>query len=144
MLERFRIRVEFQNTMTILKESPLQHCKAKIPFIAKKQPCNAAIELEIIPMKDLWINGSHEGVLRGLKKGPLRWEVTNIKVVFTEAYYDSVTSTTAEFRNLAPYVVEKNSYSRIIVNVRTTLGERAINSPRHDSCFTTSSPKILG
>jgi len=124
MLERFGIRVEFQNTMTILKEPPLQHCRAKIPFRAKEQPFNAAIELEIIPMKETagieyeskvsygylsksFQNAVHEGVLRGLKKGPLGWEVTNVKVIFTEAVYDSVSSTPADFRNLAPYVVKK-------------------------------------
>ena len=53
-------------------------------------------------------NAVQEGVLFALKKGLTEQnEVTDVKVILTDAFYDSVTSTPADFRKLMPIAVHK-------------------------------------
>ena len=62
--------------------------------------------LQVLDLAILVISAK-EGIRRGRKKGILGWELSDMRIVLADAYYDSVMSTPADFRNLAPEVLRK-------------------------------------
>ena len=93
-------------------------------FGESKSRLNAAMMLEISPLErgrgieyctevsfgylnKSFQNAAREGVFIGVKNGLQGGELTDIKVTFKAARYDSVTSSPADFRRLAPELMQK-------------------------------------
>jgi ribosomal protection tetracycline resistance protein len=121
---RYDIDADFNNASTIYKETPKNQSKITINMGEEKNPYNASIQFQIEPLDEgkgiiykslvsygylnkSFQNAVHEGVETGLKEGLMGWNVTDIKVIFVKAYYDSVTSTPADFRKLSPLVINQ-------------------------------------
>lgn len=122
--DRYGIDAEFLNTITIFKEMPLTYSEFAINMGQDGNIYNASIKLVIEPLpvgsgieyescisygylNKSFQNAVYDGVRKGLEHGIYGWEVTDIKVTLSSAYYDSVSSTPADFRNLAPIVLHK-------------------------------------
>ncbi|MDD6795613.1 MAG: hypothetical protein PUE01_09430, partial [Clostridiaceae bacterium] len=124
LFESYGIDTEFTNTKTIYKETILNSTKAYIKMNEKDNIYRASIGLLLEPLArgrgiqyeskisygylhNSFQTAVYDGVMKGLKEGINGLEVTDIKVTFIYAYYDSVTSTPADFRSLAPVVIKK-------------------------------------
>jgi len=122
--DKYAIDVYFSRPIRILKETPCHHGSASIHMGDPRNTFNASIKLDVCPLPrgsgihyescvsygyitESFQNAVADGVMLGLQKGPLQWEVTDISVKFVQAYFDSVTSTPSDFRNLAPLVLAK-------------------------------------
>jgi ribosomal protection tetracycline resistance protein len=120
--ERFNIKTELSDTITLLKEKPLNYGESSIAMWTKLNPYCASIGLSVEPTEEgvgfIYENNiSHgfltrpfqnavlEGIKSALKQGLYGWELTDIKVSFNWAEYNSVDSTPADYRNLAPLVL---------------------------------------
>lgn len=135
MLEDFYdIKVEFSETMTIYKETPIGVGSARA-FIYESSPFAAGVGIVVEPIKrgqgvkyeskvsygslsKPFQNAVEEAVLKTCKQGLLGWEVTDIKVTFDFSQYCSVNSTPSDFRNLVPMVLME-----ALNNAKTTLLE---------------------
>lgn len=121
--ERFGLRTEFSGMKTIGREKPMGAVYAGIRLGEKGNFHRAGIGIRIEPLEagagnryetqvsfgyieKSFQNAVQEGVMKALEEG-ISNEVTDTLVVFTDADYDSVTSTPADFRRLAPKVVLK-------------------------------------
>lgn len=120
--ERFLIDIELTETMTLYKERPKHVGTAAIAMGEHLNPFRASIELSVEPvpigsglvyesqisygyLTKPFQTAVFESVKSALNKGVFQREITDIKVCFTRAYYDSVTSTPSDFRDLAPFVL---------------------------------------
>jgi ribosomal protection tetracycline resistance protein len=123
LLSRYGICAQFNSMSTIYKETPRNKSEYIINMGEDRNPFNASIYLKVIPTEEgsgfeyesqvsygylnkSFQNAVREGVVNGLKNGLKGWNVTDMKVIFYRAYYDSVTSTPADFRKLAPIVLK--------------------------------------
>jgi ribosomal protection tetracycline resistance protein len=120
--EKYLIDIEFNEPRTLYKERPKHVGLAAIHMEEQQNPFNASIVLSVEPaplgagqiyeskvsygyLTKPFQNAVCEGVRNALLQGFWGWEITDIKVCFTGAYYDSVKSTPADFRDLAPLVL---------------------------------------
>lgn len=121
--ERFHLDVTLANTKTICKAKPLVSANARISIRDKDNNHHAGIEFEITPLeagmknqyetnvsfgylKKPFQNAVEEGVKRALKDG-LGDSIVDTKVTFVSAEFESVSSTPADYRRLAPLVIKK-------------------------------------
>ena len=123
--DKYGIAAEFTPTITIFKETPVSFGAAERRIGEKSnfhQYHRAGVKLVVEPLArgegiryqsavsfgDLmksFQNGTEEGVMSGLKRGPRGWEVTDASVTFAGFDFDSVTSTPKDFRNLAEEIL---------------------------------------
>jgi ribosomal protection tetracycline resistance protein len=122
--------VTFSESTTIYKETPRGKGVAFANFGGKNNPFRAAVKLEVEPLtrgegvryvskvSSGYLTRSfqkavEEAVFESCKKGFYGWEVTDLLITLTDAVFDSVTSTPADFRNLTPIVfMEALSYAQ--------------------------------
>lgn len=121
LLERYGLPVRVSALRTVYKQTPCKPVTASIRLGQAGNFHRAGIALSLEPLPagsgvvyetrvsygDLekpFQNGAREGLLQGLGEG-LGEEVTDVKLTFLEADYDSVTGTPAAFRRLGPEVV---------------------------------------
>jgi small GTP-binding protein domain len=122
LLNKYGVDTWFSKTVTIFRETPNAPSKAAIGMGQQGNPHNAAIALTITPLPrgegvryetnvsfgyltKSFQNAVRDGILKGLKEGLHGWQMTDILVTFTGAFFDSVSSTPADFRDLAPMVL---------------------------------------
>lgn len=118
----YGIKIKFSSTLAIYKETPIGSGYSFIPIFGHLNPYAAEIGLKVEPLErgsgiqyvsdvsygslsKSFQTAVEEAVFDTLKQGLLGWEVTDIKVTFTDSYYNSVDSTPSDFRNLAPMVL---------------------------------------
>lgn len=118
--ERFALRLLLEEPQTIFRERPAKVGTGNVPW--SDTPFEAAIGVTIEPLPlgsgiqyetkvnygylyASFQNAVREGLLGTLCHGPYGWEVTDCKVTLAWAEYSSVTSTPADYRNIAPVAV---------------------------------------
>lgn len=123
LLERYGLTVRCSPLKTLFKEQPLQPACARIALGAPGNLLRAGIELAVEPLapgsgehyetrvsygslEKSFQNAVAEGVQRGLAEG-VNCPIADVRVTFTGSEYDSVTSTPADFRRLAPLVLHR-------------------------------------
>lgn len=121
--EKYHVEVCFDELMTIQKEKAAAPCGAAIRLGDRGNPYPAGIELQIEPLppgsgiqyetrvsfgfiEKPFQNAVREGVEIGAAH-VLEHELTDTRIVFTNADYDSVMGTPAAYRRLAPLVLKK-------------------------------------
>ncbi|MDD4797010.1 MAG: tetracycline resistance ribosomal protection protein Tet(36), partial [Eubacteriales bacterium] len=122
LAERFGLDASFGPLLSVYQEQPRGTARAQFEMGQFPNPHQAAIGLRVEPaaagaglvyesrVSPGYLNPSfqaavRDGVTKGCQRGNYGWEVTDIRVVFEYAVYSSVTSTPADFRRLAPYVL---------------------------------------
>lgn len=140
--ERFTVRVEFSGMKTIGREKPAGPARADIRLGEKGNLHRAGIGIRIEPLaagegnryetevsfgyiEKSFQNAVQEGVRKALEEG-LADEVTDTLVVFESADYDSVTSTPADYRRLAPKVVQKALRQAGVITLEPYMSYRLI------------------
>lgn len=138
LLERFKLRAEFDQVTTIRKDKPLHKVTCIIPMNSPGNLLRAGVGLLLEPgdegcgfqyetkvsfgdLTKSFQNAVKEGVEKGMKRG-LHGEVVDTKVTFMYFDYDSVTSTPSDFRRLA----EKTVY-QALNEVGTRIMEPVMN-----------------
>ncbi len=123
VLERFGLAVAFSPLATLYKAQPLGPAIAEMRINSPGNLHRAGIALAVEPLPsgsgneyvtrvsfgDLtksFQTGVEEGVRAGLAEG-LGWEIVDTRVAFTGMDFDSVTSTPADYRRLAPLVLQR-------------------------------------
>ncbi|MFL0249999.1 tetracycline resistance ribosomal protection protein [Clostridium neuense] len=119
---KYNIKVKFEKALTIYKETPQKAGTAVTHIFTAENPFYAGIGIKVEPIKrgegikyvsdvttgylpKTFQNGIEDGVYEALTQGLYGWELTDIKVTLIHGAFDSVMSTPAEFRNLAPMVL---------------------------------------
>lgn len=119
---KYNIKVKFEKALTIYKETPQKAGTAVTHIFTAENPFYAGIGIKVEPLKrgegikyvsevttgylpKTFQNGIEDGVYEALTQGLYGWELTDIKVTLIHGAFDSVMSTPAEFRNLAPMVL---------------------------------------
>ena len=115
--ERFSVKVHFDEIKTIYKERPVKKVNKIIQIEVPPNPYWATIGLTLEPLplgtglqieSDIsygylnhsFQNAVFEGIRMSCQSGLHGWEVTDLKVTFTQAEYYSPVSTPADFRPL--------------------------------------------
>ena len=123
LAERFGVKAEFSGMKTICREKPVSAACAEIRMGEKRNLHRAGIGIRMEPLEagegnryetqvsfgfieKSFQNAVREGVWKALEEG-LEYAVADTRIVFVDADYDSVTSTPADYRRLAPLVVRK-------------------------------------
>lgn len=118
----YNIKVKFEKALTIYKETLEKIGTAVTHIFEAENPFYAGIGIKVEPLKrgegikyvsevttgylpKTFQNGVEDGVYDALEQGLYGWELTDIKVTLIHGVFDSVMSTPAEFRNLAPMVL---------------------------------------
>lgn len=121
---QYKINFQIGDVKLKFKETICKRALGSIGFMQSKNHLNAAIQFEILPQKrgsgvkyisevssgylsKPFQNAVREGVFKGLENGVKGGELTDIKIIFKKAIYDSVSSTPSDFRKLAPEVIQK-------------------------------------
>jgi ribosomal protection tetracycline resistance protein len=121
---RYHIKVKIENITTIYKERPLKKANFTAHIGVSPNPFWASIGLSIEPLpigaglyyeskvsygylNKSFQNAVEEGIRYGCEQGLYGWEVTDLKVCFEYGLYYSPVSTPADFRHLAPIVLEQ-------------------------------------
>ena len=119
--ERFSVKTHFDEIKTIYKERPKKKVNKIIHIEVPPNPYWASIGLTLEPLpigsgvqieseisfgylNHSFQNAVFEGIRMSCQSGLHGWEVTDLKVTFTQAEYYSPVSTPADFRQLTPYV----------------------------------------
>lgn len=119
---KYNIKVKFEKALTIYKETPEKVGTAVTHIFTAENPFYAGIGIKVEPIKrgegikyvsevttgylpKTFQNAIEDGVYDTLRQGLYGWELTDIKVTLIYGVFDSVMSTPAEFRNLAPMVL---------------------------------------
>ncbi len=122
--EKYRLAVLAQEPTVIYLERPLGTGTCTIHMDVPPNPFYATIGLRVEPLppgsgieyesrvslgylNQSFQNAVAEGVRYGLEQGAYGWQVTDCKVIFEHGVYSSVASSPADFRLLAPVVVEQ-------------------------------------
>ncbi len=118
--ERYGLRITLQEPQTIFRELPARLGAGNVHM--GETPFQAGIGITIEPL-DMgsgiqyetkvnygylyasFQNAVREGLLHALRHGLYGWEVTDCKITLQWAEYSSVTSTPADYRNIAPVAV---------------------------------------
>lgn len=121
MRERFGLAVNLDEPRTVFREKPLGvgeggiawgETHAQAALSVRVEPCNAE-GIEYVSQVDYgyltqsFQNAVREGALGALQHGIHGWQVFGARVTLTDAYFSSVTSTPADFRNIAPLAVHR-------------------------------------
>lgn len=121
---RYHLSVKIENVTTIYKERPIKNAAFTAHIEVPPNPYWASIGLSIEPLpigtglcyeskvsygylNKSFQNAVEEGIRYGCKQGLYGWEVTDLKVCFEYGVYYSPVSTPADFRHLAPIVLEQ-------------------------------------
>lgn len=119
---KYNIKVKFEKALTIYKETPQKVGTAVTHIYETENPFYAGIGMKVEPLKrgegikyvsevttgylpKTFQNGIEDGIYDTLSQGLYGWELTDIKITLIHGVFDSVMSTPAEFRNLAPMVL---------------------------------------
>ena len=122
--EKYHLEVKMNEPSVIYLERPLKKAEDTIHIEVPPNPFWASIGLEITPLpigsgiqyeskvslgylNQSFQNAVMEGVRYGLEQGLYGWEVTDCKICFRYGVYYSPVSTPADFRLLAPIVLEQ-------------------------------------
>ncbi|MCL2855048.1 MAG: TetM/TetW/TetO/TetS family tetracycline resistance ribosomal protection protein [Defluviitaleaceae bacterium] len=122
LMERYGICTAFSKASTIYMETPTVSASSKALIYRSGTPFAAGAGLRIEPLArgsglqytseislgDLaktFQNAVEEAVMETCKKGVYGWEITDVKIAFDYADYDSVMSTPSDFRNLIPLLL---------------------------------------
>ncbi len=119
--DRFGLEITLDEPRTVFREKPLgigaggiawgeTHYQASLSV--KVESCDAdGIEyvsgVDFGYLTQSFQNAVREGVLDSLHHGACGWQVFGARVTLTDAYFNSVSSTPADFRNIAPLAVHK-------------------------------------
>ncbi len=142
LMEEFEIEVELTPPEIIYKEKPRGTGFAHLHY-KREQPYPAGIALRVEPLPfgsgiefesevslgyiiQPFQNAVRESVINAAKEGLMGWEVTDILVTFTDAYFNSVDSTASSFRKLTPMVFME----------ALTVAETTVLEPRYDFTVT--------
>jgi ribosomal protection tetracycline resistance protein len=118
--ERYSLGITLEEPQTIFREFPAHLGTGDVHW--GETPYEAAIGITIEPLPTgsgvhyetkvnygylytSFQNAVREGLLQTLHHGLYGWEVTDIKITLQRAEYSSVTSTPADYRNIAPVAV---------------------------------------
>lgn len=121
--ERFGILTEIEEPQTLYKERPSKEAYA-IMQMYRHTHLPATVGLSVTPLpigsgfvyesnvslgdlKKTFQTAVQDGVKKAIEQGVGQWSLTDLKVTFVDSDYDSVNSTPADYRRLAPLVVEK-------------------------------------
>lgn len=124
LLERYDLSVIMGELTTVYRERPLKAGQAHIPIYQAPNPFAAEVALNVKPLPvgsgvvyesavtygyltASFQNAVREGVEQALQEGLLGWSVTDVKVTLTDARFDSVNSTPADFRSLTGYALRR-------------------------------------
>lgn len=117
----YQLEVKFSEATTIYKETAIASGRAIINMFTRMNPFAATIGIKIQPtergrgfnyisevptgtLPKSFQNGIEDGIMTAKKEGLLGWEVTDVLVTLIHGAFNSVDSTPADFRNLAPMV----------------------------------------
>jgi len=120
--ENYGLKIKFSDTTTIYKETPIGSGNSLIGIGEKMNPYAAGVGIKVDGLKRgegfkfvsevsvgslsrAFQTAVEEAVVKTIKRGLLGWEVTDIRVTFTDSQYDSVNSTPSDFRDLTPMVL---------------------------------------
>ena len=123
LAERFGVKAEFSGMKTICRGKACLSCLCGNTNGRKRNLHRAGIGIRMEPLEagegnryetqvSLWLyreiisECGKRGVWKALEEG-LEYAVADTRIVFVDADYDSVTSTPADYRRLAPLVVRK-------------------------------------
>ena len=118
--ERYGLDITLAEPQTIFREFPARPGTGNVHL--GETPFQAGIGITIEPLEQgsgiqyetkvnygylyaSFQNAAREGLLSTLRHGLYGWEVTNAKITLQWAEYSSVTSTPADYRNIAPLAV---------------------------------------
>ena len=124
LIEKYHINIRIEDPTVIYLEKPLQKADYTIHIEVPPNPFWASIGLSITPLpigsgiqyeskvslgylNQSFQNAVREGINYGLEQGLYGWEVTDCKICFEYGVYYSPVSTPADFRFLAPIVLEQ-------------------------------------
>lgn len=124
LIEKYHINIRIEDPTVIYLEKPLQKADYTIHIEVPPNPFWASIGLSITPLpigsgiqyeskvslgylNQSFQNAVREGINYGLEQGLYGWEVTDCKICFEYGVYYSPVSTPADFRMLAPIVLEQ-------------------------------------
>ncbi len=122
--EKYHVEVSVKEPTVIYLEKPLEKASHTIHIEVPPNPFWASIGLSVTPiptgsgiqyeskvslgyLNQSFQNAVLEGISYGLEQGLYGWEVTDCKICFEYGVYYSPVSTPADFRFLAPIVLEQ-------------------------------------
>ena len=115
-MERYGIDITLEEPQTIFRERPAKMGEGNVAW--DETPFQAGMGITIEPLEEgagiqyetkvnygylyaSFQNAAREGLINALKNGLCGWEITDAKITLVQATYNSVTSTPADFRNIA-------------------------------------------
>ena len=124
LIERYHVNINVKEPTVIYLERPSKAANHTIHIEVPPNPFWASIGLSVTPLpmgsgvqyeskvsigylNQSFQNAVAEGVRHGLEHGLYGWEVTDCKICFEYGLYYSPVSTPADFRFLAPVVLEQ-------------------------------------
>ena len=116
LVERYHVNINVKEPTVIYLERPLKTASYTIHIEVPPNPFWASIGLTVTRFKSKvslgYLNQSFqnavmEGVRYGMEQGLYGWEVTDCEICFDYGVYYSPVSTPADFRSLAPIVLEQ-------------------------------------
>ena len=124
LIERYHVNINVKEPTVIYLERPSKAAHHTIHIEVPPNPFWASIGLSVTPLpmgsgvqyeskvsigylNQSFQNAVAEGVRHGLEQGLYGWEVTDCKICFEYGLYYSPVSTPADFRFLAPVVLEQ-------------------------------------
>ena len=124
LIERYHVNINVKEPTVIYLERPSKAANHTIHIEVPPNPFWASIGLSVTPLpmgsgvqyeskvsigylNQSFKNAVAEGVRHGLEQGLYGWEVTDCKICFEYGLYYSPVSTPADFRFLAPVVLEQ-------------------------------------
>ena len=124
LIERYHVNINVKEPTVIYLERPSKAANHTIHIEVPPNPFWASIGLSVMPLpmgsgvqyeskvsigylNQSFQNAVAEGVRHGLEQGLYGWEVTDCKICFEYGLYYSPVSTPADFRFLAPVVLEQ-------------------------------------
>ena len=124
LVERYHVNINVKEPTVIYLERPLKTASYTIHIEVPPNPFWASIGLTVTPLpagsgtrfkskvslgylNQSFQNAVMEGVRYGMEQGLYGWEVTDCEICFDYGVYYSPVSTPADFRSLAPIVLEQ-------------------------------------
>ena len=124
LIERYHVNINVKEPTVIYLERPSKAANHTIHIEVPPNPFWASIGLSVTPLpmgsgvqyeskvsigylNQSFQNAVAEGVRHGLEQGLYGWEITDCKICFEYGLYYSPVSTPADFRFLAPVVLEQ-------------------------------------
>ncbi|BDP59331.1 hypothetical protein EfmJHP38_02690 [Enterococcus faecium] len=122
--EKYHVEIELKEPTVIYMERPLKNAEYTIHIEVPPNPFWASIGLSVSPLplgsgmqyessvslgylNQSFQNAVMEGIRYGCEQGLYGWNVTDCKICFKYGLYYSPVSTPADFRMLAPIVLEQ-------------------------------------